>query len=323
MVDTAPSGFLPAYLANGDDTLKRERVAERLVQRVGQLGDISFNSETFDGESAAGTDIVSACNTLPFMSDVRLVTVKNADKLRKADSEALVAYLQSPSETTVLALYAASLAKNTRLYKAVAALGPKAIIDCSSVSKRDLPSLVVKMANAHGISIRSDAAGLLVDLVGEDTVRIDAELKKLSLAHTGQEPVRVEEVQRLVGRTTEAKPWEFVDAFSERDAAKCVRLLSIMESASPYSLIAMCIARIRELIIVKGMTQRGQASQLASAIKAPSWKVTKFYPRYARNFSSEELRAALKTARDAERMMKSGANPDATFEQWYLSVLKR
>ena len=321
MADKGP--LLAAYLANGDDVLKRERVEHQLVKRVGALGDLAFNSETFDGEQAVGADIVAACNTLPFMSEVRLVTVRNADKLRKADSEALVSYLASPSDTTVLALYAGSLAKNTRLYKAVAAFGKQAIIDCSSVAKRDLPSHVVKMAKAHGITLRSDAAGMLVELVGEDTVRIDAELKKLSLAHTGDKAITGKEVADMVGRTNEPKPWEFTDAFSERDTAKCLRLYAQMESASPYSLLAMCITRLRELIIIKGLTERGQLDQAQALIKAPPWKLQKFYPRYARNFTASELRQALKSARDAERRMKSTPNPEASFESWYLNVLSR
>lgn len=319
----AQGGLLAAYLANGDDALKRERVAQRLTQRVGQLGDLSFNSDTFDGETASGNDIVAACNTLPFMSEVRLVTVKNADKLRKADSDALVAYLQSPSPTTVLALYAAGLAKNTRLFKAVAALGPKAVIDCSQVGKKDLPGHVAGMAKKHGVTLRADAIALLIDLVGEDTVHLDAELKKLSLAHEGTQSVTPDEVNRLVGRTSEAKPWEFVDALSERDISKCLKLRSRMESASPHALLAMCITRLRELIIARGLIQRGQVQQLTSFVKAPAWKVNKYYPRYARNFTQEELRAALKSARDTERMMKSGTDPDAAFDTWCLNVLAR
>ena len=317
------NGFLPAYLANGDDTLKRERVAERLEKRIAQLGDLSFNSEDFDGENARGADIVAACNTLPFMSDVRLVTVKNADKLRKADAEAIVDYLASPADTAVLALYAAGLAKNTRLYKAVAKLGKNAVIDCAGVGKRDLPSHVAQMAKTHGITLRSDAVSLLIELVGEDTVHLDAELKKLSLAHVGGGSVTPDEVNRLVGRTTEAKPWEFVDALSERDAKKCVVLRTRMESTSPYALLAMCITRIRELAIVRGMLARGQASQITRVVKGPQWKIEKFYPRYARNFSAEELRDALRTARDAERAMKSGSDPEATFQTWYLTVVAR
>jgi 16S rRNA (cytosine1402-N4)-methyltransferase len=99
-----------------------------------------------------------------------------------------------------------------------------------------------------------------------------------------------------VGRTTEAKPWEFVDAFSERDAAKCLRLRARMESSSPYALLAMCITRVRELAMVRGLMARGQQSQMTKLIKGPAWKVEKFYPRYARNFTADELRAALESA---------------------------
>ena len=239
------------------------------------------------------------------------------------DVEALVSYLEAPAESAVLALYAQGLAKNTRLYKAVSKLGKSAIIDCSSVSKRDLPSLVGQMAKTHGIALRSDATNLLIDLVGEDTVRIDAELKKLSLASAGGAAITVDDVNRLVGRTTEAKPWEFVDALSERDAETCVLLRGRMESTSPYALLAMCITRIRELAMVRGLIARGQLNQITKVVKGPTWKLEKYYPRYARNFTSEELRDALRSARNAERAMKSGADPEASFEIWYLSVIAR
>ena len=316
------AGFLPVYLANGDDALKRGRVAEKLRDRISQLGDLSFNSEDFDGESAKGADIVAACNTLPFMSDVRLVTVKNADKLRKADAEAIVAYLESPADSAVLALYATGLAKNTRLYKAIAGFGKNAVIDCASVSKRDLPSHIARMAKMYGITMRSDATSMLIELAGEDTVRLDGELKKLSLAHVGDAAVTPDEVRNLVGRTTEAKPWEFVDAFSQRDAAKCARLRTRMESTSVYALLGMCITRIRELSMVRGLMARGQMGQVSDYVKGPPWKL-KNYPGFARNFTTDELRRAMKSARDAERAMKSGSDPESTFEKWYLSVIAR
>ena len=67
--------LLSAYLINGEDELKRETVLKRLRARISKLGDIDFNCDTFDGETASGGDIVSACNTMPFASDVRLVVV--------------------------------------------------------------------------------------------------------------------------------------------------------------------------------------------------------------------------------------------------------
>ena len=181
----AEVNLLPAYLINGEDQLKRETVLKRLRSRLEAMGDLDFNCDTFDGKDALGGDIVAACNTMPFGIDKRLVIVRNADDLKKADSEALVAYLASPADFTVLALLANKLAKNTRLYKAAAAVGPKAVIDCAPRKAYELPSQVRAMATSHGIAMTDSAAKLLVELVGEDTVHLDAELKKIALAHTG------------------------------------------------------------------------------------------------------------------------------------------
>ena len=67
--------LIPAYLIVGEDALKRSTVLRRLRERLAQYGDLSFNSDTFDGETALGADIVSACNTMPFASEKRLVYV--------------------------------------------------------------------------------------------------------------------------------------------------------------------------------------------------------------------------------------------------------
>ena len=118
----ADNGLIAAYLMVGADELKREFLVNRLTERVAKLGDIDFNKESFNGASASADEVVGACNMLPFMSEKRLVVVKDLDKAGKGLTDALVDYLANPSETTVLACTAANLAKNTRIYKAFAKL---------------------------------------------------------------------------------------------------------------------------------------------------------------------------------------------------------
>lgn len=316
--------LLPAYLINGEDDLKRETVLKRLRARIARLGDIDFNCDSFDGETAGGDDIVSACNTMPFASEVRLVVVTSADALKKADSEALVDYLSHPSETTVLCLVARKLAKNTRLYKAASTVGARAVIDCAPVKKYELSRNVRAMAVTHGVSIGDAAAQRLVDLVGENTVRIDAELKKLALAHgSSAQPIDVAEIDAMVARTAEVKPWEFIDAFAARDLAACLGVLSKMESVSPYALIGMCVTRLRELIAAHALAARGQggAKPLAAHLKVPEWRV-KNHMGWARRWKPAELRAALSSARDCERAMKTGSDPDTAFLEWVIATLR-
>lgn len=314
--------LLPVYLICGEDALKRDTVMKRLRARLSALGDLSFNSDEFSGETATGADIVSACNTVPFASPVRLVEVRAADKLKKADSEELVAYLDSPAETTVLALIAEKLAKNTRLYKAVAKHGKTAVIDCAPLKRFELPKAVRAMAVGHGVTLTEGAAVKLVDLVGEDTVHLDSELKKIALAHRGTDAVNEHEIVAMVSRTAEVKPWEFVDAFAARDARKCLLYLGRMDSVSPHALLAMCTTRLRELVCARALADRGNPRGVAAALKMPDWRV-KNHATWARGFTSAQLRAALVAARDAERAMKSGADPDAAFLEWVLGVVAR
>ncbi len=312
--------LLPAYLAVGEDALKRRTVLDRLRKRVAQLGDLEFNHDEFDAERASGSDIAVACNTLPFASELRLVEVTHAEKLGKQDSELLCAYLSAPCESTVLVLSAEKLAKNTRLYKAVAALGKNAIIDCAPMKRYELVRALRSMAVGHGVTITEAAAETLVSLVGEDTIRLDTELRKLALARGGSTPVTEQDVTALVARTNEAKPWELVDAFSARDGHECLRLLPLISSASPYALIGMCTTRLRELSCAKALDSRGEGHLLAETLKVPSWRV-KNHLKWSRGFSEAQLKRSFTSARDCERAMKSGTDPNTAFRDWLFETI--
>ena len=322
MAQQKTSKLLSVYLAVGEDTLKRRTVIERLRKRIEQQGSLEFNHDEFDGERASGADIVGACNTLPFASELRLVEVIGVDKLAKADSEQLVSYLSHPNESTVLALSAEKLAKNTRLYKAIAAIGKTAIIDCAPLKSYELVKALRSMAVGHGFTLGPQAAEKLVELVGEDTVRLNTELGKIALAHEGSDPVSAREIASLVARTSEVKPWEFVDAFSARNATRCFRLLPLLGSSSAYALIAMCTTRVRELICAKSLYERGEAGRLAETLKVPAWRV-KNHVGWSQRYSDAELQRAIITARDCERAMKSGENPDEAFKSWLVEVVCR
>ena len=298
--------LLPVYLIVGEDALKRDTVMKRLRARLSSMGDLSFNADEFDGETAQGGDIVTACNTVPFASPVRLVEVRAADKLKKADAEQLVSYLGSPNGSTVLALVAEKLAKNTRLYKAVAACGKTAVIDCAPLKRYELPRTVRSMAVTHGVTLTEGAAVKLVDLVGEDTVHLDSELKKIALAHRGTDAVNEHEIVDM-SRARPSEAWEFVDAFAARDARKCLLYLGHGIGCRPM--------RCRHVHVAAGAPHAGQlATRCGSGRRPQDARLAVQEPRHlGSRLQRGELRRAIVTARDTERAMKSGADPDAAF----------
>lgn len=317
----AGKGLIAAYLMVGADELKREFLVNRLSDRVAKLGDIDFNRDVFvaGAPNATADEVIGACNMLPFMCEKRLVIVKDLDKANKALTEALVDYLANPNETTVLACTATKLAKNTRIYKAFAKLDAKAVVSCEPRSKRELPSQVRDFARSHGVDIAPQAAQLLIDMVGESTVHLDMEIKKLAALLGAGALIGVDDVEKNVARTAEVKPWEFVDALSDRDAARALTLYSRMGSQSLFGLLTMAVNRIRELLMTKEL---GGGARLAAALKLPDWRV-KNHARWASRFTEEELEHALISAADAELAMKSGADQETAFIQWTLNVCSR
>ena len=152
-------------------------------------------------------------------------------------------------------------------------------------------------------------------------VALDAELKKLSLSHRGTDPVNENEVLSLVSRTAEIKPWEFVDAFACRNGKRCIYLMNRMD-VSPFALLAMCTTRIRELITVKALSERGQKALCSKVLKMPDWRLKNHYS-CARGFTMDELICALSSARDVEQEMKSGSDQMQSFISWFLGVCKK
>ena len=262
----AGQGLLPGYLIVGSDELKSSRAVERMRARLGKSGMVEFNLDERDmTKDPQVDDIVASLNTFPMGAEFRLVILTNCDKLPKAMSEPLVEYFANPSPTTVCLVVATTLAKNTRLYKAIKKLGDKAIIDCAPKKTWEMPPQVVKMAAAHGKAMGLPAAEALVARSGENTRMLDNELKKLASMVTGSE-ITLADIERHVMRTAEVKPWEFLNAVAARDLVRSLELLKLQPAKSEVRLWSLLVTRLRELIIAKSLDTRGQGSQLATTL---------------------------------------------------------
>ena len=319
MADTA---LLPAYLVVGADELKRTSAVMRMRGRLEKTGMAAFNLDERDmTKDPQIDDIIASLNTFPMGTDFRLVILENCDKLSKAVSEPLVAYLANPSPTTVCLLVATSLAKNTRLYKAVAKLGAKAVVDCTPKKALELPKQVVSMARAHGKTMGLPAAEALVSRAGENTRMLDNELKKLAAMLPAPE-ITLEDVERHVMRTAEVKPWDFLNAVSARDMASALELLSLQPDRSEVRLWSLLVARIRELIVAKALDARGAGRELASTLGVQSWQV-KNHLSWARRYRMDELVGALSGAVEVELALKGSRDGALALRLWVIDLIKR
>ena len=304
------SPLLPAYLIVGPDELKRRQALTRLRARVdGPFAAFNLEEVVSSGELEP-EDVISSLNTLPMGGERRVVVIENAEKLPKAVSEALVAYLDDPNLSCTLALAAEKLAKNTRLYKAIAKVGKKAVIECAAKKGRDLPPYVQKLAAAHGVSIDIDAARELVARAGESTTMLDTQIASLAALLGGSGSITRELVEANVARVVEVKPWEFLNRLAGRDASRALSLYQLLDG-SALGLLSLITGRLREVICARCLVARGQRHDLVSALgKREEWQV-RDHVSWARLYADGELEHLLADCAAAERALKSGADGDA------------
>ena len=330
------SNLLRAYLVVGTDELKRRETINRLKRYVDD-GLAAFNlDERTANASMDAQDILSSLTQFAMGSPVRLVIIYQAEKLPKAVSETIISYLENPNPTCTLALVADSLAKTTRLYKAVAKQGEKAVITCEPIKRWELPAHVMKIAKKRGVSITQDAAAELVSRVGESTTMIDTQLKTLA-ALTNGAPITREVVEDNVARVAEVSPYDFLDAYFNRDARRALELYRLMKANSEILLLSLIETRAREVLCANTLAARGQSGQLATVLadydniaarhdkskkpRAPkqAWQL-KNHAKWARMWSEDELIAVLDACATCESTCKSSSDRQTAFVKFLVET---
>ena len=309
----------PVYFFVGEDALKRTVAEDRLMARIAQAGDIDFNASVFDGSKDSADAILSACRTLPFLSAYRFVLVRNADRFAAAQAKALAAYIAEPEETTVLAISATALDAKGALGKAFAKAPANTVVDCTI---GDAAAIARSLAVGHGCPLSPQAAATLVDMVGKDTIRLDAEVRKLILSHEGDAPISEQEVRAQVAPVPpkDVKPWEFLDAICALDERKALSALAAMDDGEMVRLFALASGRLKELLAAKSPACPNAAS-LAAALGKKDWQVRNL-PRWASRIPQGALEDAIIEGASVEAAMKSGADQRDAFTLWLCSFFR-
>lgn len=317
------SDLKPVYLIYGSEELLLERAEKRLRDRLAAVADLDFNMETFDGSSAAVADVINAANTLPFMSDRRLVVVHHVDAMDAAALEQLAEYAKDPAPETCLVLVATKVAKNSKLYRAVSGTG--VVFEYTAPKRSEYAAEVVKLVRERGKRIAPVAAERLVDVAGRDLRRLDAEIAKL-VAFVGEAPeVTAADVERVASATGTASVFDLTDAVGSRDTALALRVVGGLLAAgeTPLGMLAMLARHVRALIGANALASRGIApAAMAPDLGMAPWQAEKA-ARQAARWQPVELVAALRGLAAAEEEMKtSPTDAGLVLERWIISTAK-
>ncbi|HEU4941807.1 MAG TPA: DNA polymerase III subunit delta [Gaiellaceae bacterium] len=281
--------LLPVYLLTGSDRPKVARALRRLRSR---FGDESI--EQLSADAAAGADAVAACNALGLFAGGdggRLVIVDGVERWKKADVDAVAAYLADPVPGAVLALVAGEPPRSDALATAVAGTGR--VLAYDAPKPRDLPAWVRAQFDGLGAAVDADAARALVEIVGDDLIALATEADKITI-WAGGRPIARGDVERLATPAREAAAWATTDAWGERDAGALVAAAEAeLERREPFSIAVRLAAHVSLVRSVKLLAAEGVgAREIAKRVKVHEFRVRKALG-HADRYSGEELDAAV------------------------------
>src|SRR4030095_13495435 len=110
----------PLYLLVGSESYLRDQAAKAITDAALE-GTLlrEFNESTFSLLSDSASEALAAADQLPMMSDRRVVRIKHFGKLREADDELLIRYLNNPAPSTVAIFITDDLHKGRKLSKSL------------------------------------------------------------------------------------------------------------------------------------------------------------------------------------------------------------
>jgi DNA polymerase III subunit delta len=242
------------FFYGAEEFLKKEALAA-LYQRLVSDGQKDFNYALLYGKETSAGEILNQAQSLPFMSDRRLVVVQEIEKL--SDKPKLLEYIEQPNPTTCLVLVAGELDGRSRKSEFYAALKDFEVVFWP-LFKSDLKKWVEQKFRSYQKTIDAETMEYLIEAVGPDLASLDSEIAKLAIALPDKKTITVQEVQKNIFRMSAENAARLERSVSSRDLDRALLALQDLAAEGGGEMQALWIISKawRKLIVAKEMQSR-------------------------------------------------------------------
>src|SRR3989337_851247 len=160
----------PVYLFTGGEQLFIDEGIRLVSDRVLEKGIREFNYDILSAADVKASNVIGIAETLPVMTNFRVVVVKNVDEWASKEREGLISYINNPSPTTCLILTAPKMDKREKFATAIGKNG--VMVLCQPLSKNQLGGWIRQEVKRSGKTINDDAVLMLADMAGSDMMSL-------------------------------------------------------------------------------------------------------------------------------------------------------
>jgi DNA polymerase III subunit delta len=320
------------YVFHGDQEFLRAQDVARLKAQIVQDGMGELNITTLDGHTTSIAEIIHIANTVPFLTDRRLIIVENllqrmegrprrgrsraksedqGEEASGLDAAPLVEYVGDlPPFTRLLFVEDRALKPSNPLLKQAEQLPNGYVRAFKAPAAGELPAWISRRAREKDATIERSAASLLASFVGDDLRALDMELEKLSAYVNGERAINAEDVRLLVSAAQETNIFDLVDLLGLRQGKPALDQLRALLAggANELYLLAMISRQIRLIISVKELAQEEglDPAAIRRECKISHQFIVDKLLRQAEQFHMDELEAIMRRLVEIDEAIKTG-----------------
>ena len=236
-------------------TAEAEKLLDELLEPQQKTTGL-FNA---DPDKVALAEVLDELRTTPFLTEKRVVLIKNADKFISENRDLLEKYFDNPCPTGILFLTVTTWQANTRLAKKLTRVGK--LISVTQPKPWQLPSRLTEYADdAHDKKLTKDTAQLLIELTGDNLTRLYSEIDKLALFADTEKSITTSHVESLIGHNRLFNAFAVIDAILAGNAAQAANRLRNMfaeDKSTEYTVVGAFAFHFRRLFNAKVLLEKG------------------------------------------------------------------
>ena len=307
------------YIFYGPDDFTIAQELDAIKKTAGDLSLLVTNTSTLDGGQVALDELRVACETVPFLSDKRLVVVyglleryaprQPGRAARKVDStpyETFGGLINGIPPSTVLVLIENGLRESNPLYRLI--ITKASVKACPLLKTPQLREWIGARIREEGGSISPAAISLLARMVGGNLWVMSSELRKLVL-YVGERRIEENDVKTVVSYVQQASVFAMADAIIEFDMQRAETLLQqlLNEGGTPTQLLAMLNRQMRLVVRARDLRQqRVPESEIRSRLGlSADWLVRKTLEQAGR-YTLPRIRQVYEQLLETDLAIKTG-----------------
>lgn len=227
-------------------------IRERALSKdLAALNHQRFLAPDDDLSSLSGT-----LETVPFLSERRLLEIHGADRIDAATSSYLLSYVKNPSPQSLLMLIFNKVDKRNKLVSTLFDQGWFLLFDLDSDDDR--LGLMVERASSLGLELSRPAQQCLLMMADGDLLLINGVLDKLALTFSGDE-ITVEDIEQHMVGAFAKDVFLLARYISEGNLSDALIALGRLREGqeSPLKFLGVLIWQFRTLLKIRHCLEQG------------------------------------------------------------------